>query len=125
MNDLLYRYYSQALYGTAIPAPHFSLGSNRNGDLQLRSIMPIALLCGGHFRLYYTPYPSLFMTRENLAAILENLAFGKPFRSTEIDYSGQISPELLQSEYQRVLELRTDPTSTLGMSRDLTMNDDD
>lgn len=117
MHDLLYQYYARAVYGTDLPVPHFYLGTNRNGDLKLRALLPIALLAGGPFRLYYTPYPSLNMTREAFQAMLEDLAFGKPLRSTKLDYSGQLTPELLQSESQRVQELSADPRSTLGLVR--------
>jgi hypothetical protein len=121
MNDLLYHYYARAVYGTDLPMPHFYLGANRNGDLKLRAVLPIALLCGGHFRMYYTPYPSLFITREILRAILEDLAFGKPLRSSKIDYSGQVTSELIQMEYQRVQALSTDPESTIGLVRQVGM----
>ena len=117
MHDLLYRYYARAIYGTDIPVPHFYLGTNRNGDLKLRALLPIALLAGGPFRLYYTPYPSLSMTIETFRAILEDLAFGKPLRSTKTDYSGQITSEVLEAEYQRVQALRADPFSTVGLVR--------
>ena len=117
MHDVLYKYYSTAVYGTDVPMPHFYLGSNRNGDLKLRSLLPIALLCGGPFRLFYTPYPSLFTTRETMKVILEDLAFGKPLSSKKLDYGGQVTSELMQSEYQRVQELSADPYSTLGLVR--------
>jgi hypothetical protein len=119
MHDLAYKYYARAVYGTDLPYPHFYIGTNRNGDLKLRALLPIALLCGGPFRLYYTPYPSLFMTPETLKAILEDLAFGKPLRSTKIDYSGQVTSELLEAEYERVQELSADPFSTLGLIRSM------
>ncbi len=119
MHDLLYRYYSDAVYGTHVPMPHFYLGSNRNGDLKLRSLLPIALLCGGPFRQYYTPYPSLFTTRETMQVLLEDLAFGKPLSSKKLDYGGQVTPELMQAEYLRVQELRADPASTLGLVRQI------
>jgi hypothetical protein len=117
IHDLLYKYYARAVYGTEIPVPHFYLGTNRNGDLKLRALLPIALLAGGPFRLYYTPYPSLAMTRESLQALLEDLAWGKPLRSTKADYSGQVTAELLQAEYERVQELAADPTSIVGFVR--------
>jgi hypothetical protein len=117
MHDLLYKYYARAVYGTDLPVPHFYLGTNRNGDLKLRALLPIALLAGGPFRLYYTPYPSLSMTLETFQTILEDLAFGKPLRSTKTDYSGQITSEVLEAEYQRVQELSADPYSTLGLVR--------
>ncbi len=117
MHDRLYRYYSDAVYGTYVPMPHFYLGSNRNGDLKLRSLLPLALLCGGPFRLYYTPYPSLFTSRETMQVLLEDLAFGKPLSSKKLDYGGQMTSELMQAEYQRVQELSADPQSTLGLVR--------
>lgn len=119
IHDLTYKYYARAVYGTDLPYPHFYIGSNRNGDLKLRSMLPIALLCGGPFRLYYTPYPSFFVTKETLKAILEDLAFGKPLRSKKIDYSGQLTSELLEAEYSRVLELSADPNSTVGLVRNV------
>jgi hypothetical protein len=117
MHDKLYRYYARAVYGTDIPMPQFYLGSNRNGDMKIRSMLPIAMLCGGPFRMFFTPYSSHFITRELLQAILEDLAFGKPLRSTKMDYSGQITSELLEAEYQRILQLSADPHNVLGLVR--------
>lgn len=123
IHDTLYRYYARAVYGTDIPIPHFYLGANRNGDLKLRSMLPIAMLCGGPFRMFFTPYPSLFVTQETLQAILEDLAFGKPLRSTTADYSGQYTSELAEAEYQRILQVSADPTSTVGLLRQLATSD--
>lgn len=117
MHDTLFRYYARAVCGTDIPVPHFYVGTNRNGDLKLRALLPIALLCGGPFRMFYTPYPSLFLTKTTLQTILEDLAFGKPLRSTKTDYGGQITSEVVQAEYQRVLEVSADPLSTIGLVR--------
>jgi len=117
MHDKLYRYYARAVYGTDIPMPQFYLGSNRNGDIKMRSMLPIAMVCGGPFRMFFTPYPSLFITREILQAILEDLAFGKPLRSTKMDYSGQVTADLIEAEYQRVLQVSSDPNTILGMVR--------
>lgn len=117
MHALLYEYYARAVYGTDLPVPHFYLGTNRNGDMKLRAVLPIALLCGDPFRLYYTPYPSLFVTRETLQAILEDLAFGKRLRSEKVDYQGKVTRELLQAEYERVIALSADPASTFGLVR--------
>lgn len=125
IHDLLYRYYARAVYGTDLPMPHFYLGANRNGDLKLRSLFPIALLCGGPFRMFFTPYPSLFITRETLQAILEDLAFGKPLTSKKTDYSGQLTPELADQEYERIMELAADPRSTLGLIRQVQSDNED
>lgn len=116
--ELLYRYYARAVYGTDLPMPHFYLGANRKGSLTLRSLFPIALLCGGSFRLFYTPYPTLFTTRETLQAILHDLAFGKPpLQLQESDYSHQYTTELAEAEYHRFIGLRDDPLSTVGFLR--------
>ena len=123
MHDLLHRYYARAIYGTDIPMPHFYLGTNRNGDLKLRAMLPIALTCGDPMRLFYTPYPPLYITQETFQAILEDLAFGKRLHSTTTDYSGSYTPELAEAEYQRILELSTDPTSTVGLLRQLSTPD--
>lgn len=117
MHDLLYEYYAYAAYGTNLPKPHFYIGTNRKDDLKLRSMLPISLLCGDDCRLFYVPYPSLMMKRETLQAILEDLAFGKPLRSTTIDYGGQITSDMINAEYARVEELSADPNSTLGLTR--------
>jgi hypothetical protein len=116
----LYAYYTVASIGTEIPIPHFYVGTNRNGDLKLRSMLPIALLCGAPFRLFYLPYPSLCMTRETLKTIIEDLAFGHPSRSKQYDYREQLTPESVEAEYQRVQQLRADPASIIGLSRDWT-----
>ncbi len=120
VQNLTYKYYSRAVYGTDLPYPHFYVGTNRNSDLKLRALLPIALLCGGPFRLFYTPYPSLSMTQETLKVILEDLAFGKSLSSSKRgDYSGQITSELLNTEYQRVMELSANPYSTVGLVREV------
>ncbi len=117
LHDCLYRYYARAVYGTDLPIPHFYLGTNRNGVLKLRSVLPVALLCGGPFRLFYTPYPSLLLTRDVLRAMLEDLAFGKPVQSSQIDYREQYASETLEAEYARVQELVADPVSAVGFVR--------
>jgi hypothetical protein len=125
LHDSLYQYYSRAVYGVELPKPHFYLGTNRNGDLKLRAMLPIALLCGDPFRMFFVPYPSLFTTRETLQAILEDLAFGNPLRSTKADYSGQLTSELVEQEYQRILKLSADPTTTLGFVRKVQSDNQD
>jgi hypothetical protein len=125
MNNLFYRYYARAVYGTDLPRPHFYLAGNRNGDLKLRGILPIALLGGNSMRMFFTPYPTLFTTHESLQAILEDLAFGKPLSSKKIDYSGQFTPELAEKEYQRVVKLAADPRSTVGLIRQIQSDQED
>lgn len=118
--NLLYRYYAQAVYGTALPMPHFYLGSNRKGSLHLRALLPIALLCGGPFRLFYTPYPSLFTPKETLRAIIEDVAFGKPVvQLQKHDYSGEYTSELANAEYRRFMNLSADTDTTVGLMRDM------
>jgi hypothetical protein len=124
IHRLTYEYYARAIYGTDLPIPHFYLGSNRKGDLKLRVMAPIALLCGEPFRLFYTPYPSLYTTRDTLQAILEDLAFGKSLDSFKKDYSGQYTSEMAETEYQRILDLRDDPLSTVGMLRHIATPND-
>ena len=116
----LYRRFSRAAYGTDIPMPHFYLGTNKSGDLKWRSPMPLALSGGDYLRMFYTPYPSLFIRRETLQAVLEDLAFKDRFYSAKTDYSGQYTPELVQAEYERVMELSSRPETTLGLSRKVT-----
>lgn len=117
MHDRLYKYYARAVYGTEIPIPHFYLGANRNGDVKLRAMLPIALTCGGRLRLFFTPYPSFFMTHEAFRRILEDVAFRKQLRSWKLDYTGRFSPELVEAEYERIRSLSADPGSTVGLSR--------
>lgn len=111
----LFRFYARAAFGTAIPEPHFYLGANRKGDLKLRAQLSLALLPGRNVRLYYTPYPSLFTTRETLQTILEDVIQGRGRRSRQKDYEGQMTHEMLISERARVAALRADPHSTLGL----------
>jgi hypothetical protein len=121
MHDLLYRYYSKAAFGTELPVPHFYIASNRNGDLKLRSPIALSLICGGSFRMFFTPYPSLFMTKNVLQEILQDLAFGREdtasVRSFNTDYSGKFTEESIEAERQRIMELQNDPEAILGMSR--------
>jgi hypothetical protein len=114
----MYKFYAKALYGTDLPMPHFYLGSNRNGDMKLRAFLPFALYMGSPLRLYYTPYPSLFTTRETLMSILEDLAFGKTLSATSsADYTGKFTTELAEAEYQRVIALASTPDSVIGWTR--------
>ncbi len=118
VNQRLYRYYAQAVYGTDLPMPHFYLGANRKGNLHVRSMLPFALISSKDFRLFYTPYPSLFITRSTFQALLEDLAFGKPIvQLKQSDYSGEYTPELAEAEYEYFSALSADPRSTVGLLR--------
>jgi hypothetical protein len=117
VNRILYRRFSRAAYGTDVPMPQFYLGTNKSGDLKWRSPMPLALSGGDYLRMFYTPYPTLFTTRETLKAILEELAFKDRFYSAKTDYSGQYTPELIQSEYDRVMALSATQENVLGFAR--------
>jgi len=114
---VLYRHFSKAAYGTEVPMPHFYLGTNKSGDLKWRSPMPVALTYGDYLRMFYTPYPSLFIQRETLQAILNDLAFKERFMSAKTDYAEQYTSELAQAEYERVMELSSTPETALGYSR--------
>lgn len=120
MQRLTYAFYANLLYGTDVPEPHFYLATGRNGDLKLRAMTPIALMCGPATRFYYTPYPSIALTREALATVIEDVAFGERFRTDELDYRGKYSPELLEAEYQRLQALVADPSSIIGLTRKVT-----
>jgi hypothetical protein len=117
---LLYQHFSRAAYGTEIPMPHFYLGTNKSGDLKWRSPLPLALSGGDYIRMFYTPYPTLFMTREAMQGMLEDLAFKDRFYSNKTDYTGKYTPELVQAEYERVMQLSATPDSILGLSRRVT-----
>jgi hypothetical protein len=117
INRVLYRRFSCVVYGADVPMPHFYLGTNKSGDLKWRSPMPLALSGGDYLRMFYTPYPSLFITQETMQAILEDLAFKDRFYSAKTDYSGQYTTDLVQAEYDRVMELSANPATTVGLSR--------
>jgi hypothetical protein len=117
IHALFYKRFSQVVYGTEIPMPHFYLGTNKSGDLKWRSPMPISLTGGEHMRMFYTPYPTLFITHETMQAILEDLAFKERFHSLKEDYRGRYTSDMAQAEYQRVVELSANPKTTLGFSR--------
>jgi hypothetical protein len=112
-----YRVFARIIFGTDVPMPHFYLGTNKSGDLKLRAPMPLALLGGEFVRLYYTPYPTLFLKPETLKAILSDLAFNDRFFSDKVDYAGKYTPSLVQAEYERVQQLASDPDVVLGYSR--------
>jgi hypothetical protein len=118
-----YRLFAQRLFGTDIPMPHFYLGTNKSGDLKLRAPMPLSLLGGEFLRLYYTPYPTLFLKTDTLQAILSDLAFNDRFFSDKVDYAGKYTQELVQAEYERVEQLASNPEVVLGYSR--RVRDDD
>lgn len=113
----LYTRFARAAYGTDIPVPQFYLGTNMSGDLKPRAPLPLALTGGDYLRMFYTPYPTLFMTETAMKVMLEDLAFGKRFHSMGTDYDGRYTPELAEAEYQRIMALSADPESTLGLSR--------
>ncbi|MDZ4769480.1 MAG: hypothetical protein SGJ24_10150 [Chloroflexota bacterium] len=114
----LYDHFTRAILGTAMPMPHLYLGTNMAGDLKFRSPLMLALSGGEYLRAYYTPYPTLFMQRETLQHILADLAFSERLASPEeVDYSGRYTPALVEAEYQRILALADDPTSVLGLTR--------
>lgn len=116
IDDMLYAHYARGLFGCEIPRPHFYIASNRDGDIKLRSRLPIALLSGGPFRMFFVPYPSLFMTHETFKAIVEDVAFGqKPREANSADYAGQYTRDQAQAEYDLYHRLSQDPSTTLGM----------
>ena len=121
--NLLYKHYSKAVYGVELPMPHFYIGSNRNGELKLRSMYPISMLAGDPFRLFYLPYPTLYLSEIVFKAILEDLAFGEPLRALKKDYSGQLTSEMIRAERQRIIEISNDPSAVVGMTRYLPQND--
>lgn len=114
---LLYSVYARALYGTDLPIPHFYLGTNRNGDLKLRSMAPIALLNGADTRFYYTPYPSLFTTRDTLQTVIADVAFAETMSSKDADYSERFTQDVARAEYERIMALSADPSTTVGLVR--------
>ena len=121
----LYKHFARQVFGTEIPLPHFYLGTNKSGDLKVRSILPFTLTGGEYMRLFYTPYPTLFIRKESLKNLLDDLAFGDRFHSAKTDYSGQYTPELVQQEYERVMALSAQPDAILGLSRRVRSTDHD
>jgi hypothetical protein len=124
--NLVYEHFSQDAYGGKVPLPHFYLGTNRNGDLKLRSVIPNSFIGGSECRLYYTPYPTLFMTQDAMQTMLEDLAFGEQrFRSKTMDHRDAYTPEIAEAEYRHFRALSADPTSILGLSRKGSTSNDD
>ena len=120
-----YEFFAKFAYGAQVPRPHFYLGTNRNGDLKLRTVLPAGFIGGSDCRLYFTPYPSLMMTQEALRAMLDDLAFGQQkLRSRQMDYKDRYTPELAEAEYQRFRSLADDPSSILGLSRNTSLSSD-
>jgi hypothetical protein len=123
MHTMLYQHFAREIYGVDIPMPHFYLGTNKSGDLKWRSPMPIFLSGGEYMRMFYTPYPTLFITPDTMQAILEDLAFGKRLYSVKTDYKGRYTSELAQQEYERIELLSRDPDTTIGFSRKVAAQD--
>ncbi len=119
----LYRLYARAVYGTEIPVPHFYIGTNRNGDLKLRSMLPISLLNRSNTRFYFTPYPTLFISPETFQAIIEDVAFGSTLSSTKSDYAARLTPEVVREEFERVMALSADTQTTIGFVRHIDADD--
>ena len=117
LHRILYQYAVSKAIGTEIPIPHLYLGTNKSGDLKVRSPLMVALTAGEYLRLYYTPYPSFFITQDTMRTILEDLAFKERLFSNDTDYRGRYTPELAQEEYARVMALQAKPESVLGFSR--------
>ena len=117
LHTVLYQHCSRKILGTDLPHPHFYLGTNKSGDLKVRSPLMVALTAGEYLRLYYTPYPSFFVTQDAMQAILEDVAFNERFHADNTDYRGQFTPELAQEEYDRVIKLSSDPNAILGYAR--------
>jgi hypothetical protein len=118
----LYGRFSQMAYGTQIPIPHLYLGTNMSGDLKFRTPMPLALTGGDYLRMFYVPYPPLFMSEDAMKTMLNDLAFGDRFHSLKTDYNGRYTPELAEAEYQRIQQLSADPGAILGLSRRVRMD---
>ncbi|HVO43492.1 MAG TPA: hypothetical protein VMT34_12755 [Aggregatilineales bacterium] len=112
----LYARFSRLAYGTEFPGPHLYVGANMSGDIKWASPMPIALTGGDYIRMYYTPYPTLFMTPETLRAILNDV-LGKRVQAFSKDYKDNYSRDVVEAEYQRALRLSGDPSSVVGYTR--------
>ena len=113
----LYGLYSQAVFGTALPMPHFYLGNNMSGDLKFRSPLSLTLTGGEYLRAYYTPYPLLFIDLNSFQYILNDLAFGNRLHAPKsYDYKGRYTPELIEAEYNRIQELVQQPDSIIGLT---------
>lgn len=117
LQSRLYHHFCKHALGFNLPVPHFYVGTCKSGDLKIRSPLMISLTAGEYLRMYYTPYPSLFMKKDTLKAIIEDLALNERFHSTNTDYKGQYTPKLAQKEYDRILTLSANPNSVLGFTR--------
>lgn len=117
-----HEFFTRFAFGSLLPRPHFYLGTNRNGDLKLRTVLPASFIGGSDCRLYFTPYPSLMMTKDGMQAMLEDLAFNEQkLRSRQMDYKDRYTPELAEAEYQRFQRLAHDPSAIVGLSRNTSL----
>ena len=119
MFNTLYQYYMAKICGLELPIPHFYLSTARDGSLKVRSHLFGLDLAVANFRMYFTPYPSFLMTREGLAAILEDLLNDKRVRSLDTDYRDKVTRELAQQMYAYFTQLAANPGTTLGLSKNL------
>jgi len=119
LHEWLYRKFSQAVYGTVLSMPRFYVGSNKGGDLKWRVPLSMLLSGGEWLRLFYTPYPTLFMSEAVLRRIVEEVAFRERFHSNRVDYEGRLTNDVVRAEYERAVRLGLDPDSTVGLVRRL------
>lgn len=115
IHQLLYKRFAPVAYGTDFQSPHLYIGTNRNRDLKLRIHWPLSLDMTEGTRLYFTPYPSFFMTQDGMASVLEDVLSTKTFRSANTDYRGMISRQQAQGMYERFTRLASDKSNITGL----------
>lgn len=113
----LYRQFSVASYGLYVPPPAFYIGQARNGSMQSASRLPLALDVTGKLRLYYTQYPSFYLSKTGLKTILDDLLYESEngLNSKTYDYNGQITPEMAHEMHEYFSRLADDGESILGL----------
>ena len=97
-----------------LPPADFYLGSSQSGDLKMRFPLPTPLHDGQPLRLFFTPYPSLLITRIALQNIITALTEPQTRRSTGYDWQGRFTTEEAEAEYAAI-QRQIDANVVLGV----------
>lgn len=95
-----YENFAQQIYGFNCPMPDLYISSNTNGDFTINSRLPLTLGLNYHFRLFYVPFPTFFMTQDHFNTIMLDMEAKLIYNSYAIDYGGQISQDTAKRGYE-------------------------
>lgn len=98
--ERLYKHYAQAAYGIYVPPPSFYVGQSRNGDMKSLAFLPMSLDTTGRMRMYFTQYPSFYLTYDAVQKILYDLVNTR-LRANSYDYRDEMTLEMANEMHER------------------------